>query len=190
MKFAWPERNSPVLFNVAQLLQEPIGAERVYELAGQQVAGVAEEVPPSDLSGTVRLVRTNRGLLAYADLDAVARDVCSRCLGPAETPMHVTVEEEFLPSVDVHTGQPLPRAAVDDDAFLIDEHHHLDLTEAVRQTLVMEQPMRPLCREDCAGLCEHCGADLNLGNCNCPEESVDSRWAALRGLAAHERATE
>ena len=170
-----------VLFNVAQLLQEPIGAERVYEIDGS-VDGVAEDAPPLDARGTVRLVRTNRGLLAYADLDAVARDACSRCLRPVETPVHVAFEEEFLPSVDVLTGQLLPRAEEEDDLFRIDDHHHLDLTEAVRQALVMHQPMRPLCRPDCAGLCSRCGADLNQGPCDCPEEPVDDRWAALRGL--------
>jgi uncharacterized metal-binding protein YceD (DUF177 family) len=71
----------------------------------------------------------------------------------------------------------------DPDAFLIDEHHHLDLTEAVRQALVVEQPMAPLCRPDCAGLCPECGADLNAGPHSCAAEPEDSRWAALRALA-------
>ena len=171
-----------VLFNVSQLLQEPIGAERRYDL-DETIAGTDEDGSPVRVRGRVRLMRTNRGLLAYGDLDAVARGACGRCLRPVETPVRFAVEEEYLPTVDVTTGQPLPKREDDDGAsFLIDAHHHVELTEAVRQALVMNEPMRPLCRPDCAGLCNQCGADLNDGRCACPEQSTDDRWAALRGL--------
>jgi uncharacterized protein len=172
----------PVLFNVSQLLQEPIGAERSYAVH-DTITGAGEDPAPVDVDGTVRLVRTNRGLLAYADLDTVVRLACSRCLRPVETPVHLTIEEEFLPTVDIATGHPLPKRDDDDtDLFEIDEHHHVDLTEAVRQALVVSEPMRPLCRAECAGLCNQCGADLNEGACACPEEPADDRWAALRAL--------
>jgi uncharacterized protein len=176
-----------VLFNVAQLLQEPIGAERLYSVDASIPGGEADS-PESDVQGSVRLTRTNRGLLAYAELDAVARDACSRCLRPTEMPLHLSLQEEYLPTVDVHTGQPLPPLdeGEDAEAFRIDEHHHLDLTEAVRQALVTQQPMRPLCRPECAGLCPRCGADLNEGPCGCPEEPVDDRWSILRGLKVND----
>jgi uncharacterized protein len=171
-----------VLFNVAQLLQEPIGAERSAAIAGS-IPGVTADTPATDVTGSVRLVRTNRGLLAYADVHAMVRETCSRCLQPAELPLHVELAEEFLPTVDVHTGQPMPPPDAEEDAFFrIDEHHHLDLTEAIRQALVMEQPMRPLCRPECAGLCPRCGADRNAGPCGCADEPADDRWAVLRGL--------
>jgi uncharacterized protein len=174
-----------VLFNVSQLLQESPGAERSYTIR-EAIPGVDEDAPPADVAGRVRLQRTNRGVFAHAEIDALVRDACGRCLGPAETPVHLTIEEEFLPTLDVHTGQPVARPAGDDAAFSIDEHHHLDLTEAVRQALVVEEPMQPLCRPDCAGLCGRCGADLNQGPCACPAEIPDDRWAALRGLTISE----
>jgi uncharacterized protein len=99
-------------------------------------------------------------------------------------PIHLSLQEEFLPTVDVHSGQPLPPLDEGEDVevFRIDDHHHLDLTEAVRQALVTQLPMRPLCRPDCAGLCARCGADLNEGPCGCPDEPADDRWSVLRGL--------
>jgi uncharacterized protein len=169
-----------VLFNVSQLLREQIGAERVYPLDGP-IPAVTEDGPASHVEGTARLVRTHRGLLAYAQLNALARDTCSRCLGTAEIPLQVSVEEEFLPTVDVLTGAPLPRPE-DDSVFLVDEHHHLDLTEAIRQALVIAQPMQPLCRPECAGLCERCGTDRNTGPCACPPDAPDARWSALGAL--------
>lgn len=170
-----------MLFNVAQLLRESIGAERVYPIDAD-VAAVADDMPPSHVAGAARIVRTHRGLLVYVDAGGTLRDVCGRCLGPAEAPVHVHVEEEFLPTVDVTTGMPLPKPE-DDAAFLIDEHHHVDLTEAVRQALVLAQPMQMLCRPDCAGLCQQCGVDLNQGPCACPPAAIDPRWSALGQLA-------
>lgn len=171
-----------MLFNVAQLLQESTGSERLHRL-DDSVAGVSDDGEPRVI-GSVRLVRTNRGILAYASVDATVRDACSRCLGPADLAIHTDLAEEFIPTVDVHTGQPIaaPEDDADGDTFRIDEHHHLDLTEAVRQALVAEEPMRALCRPDCAGLCPTCGADLNPGLCGCPQEPTDDRWAALRSL--------
>ena len=171
-----------MLYNVAQLLREPTGAERTYAL-DERLPAEAEGLPVSHVTGSLRLVRTHRGLLAYADLHGTAHAECARCLGTAEIPIDTTLEDEFLPTVDVNTGAPLPPVA-DPDVFQIDDHHHIDLTEAVRQALLVEQPMAPLCRPDCAGLCPECGADLNAGPHICADTPTDSRWAALRALAA------
>ena len=66
--------------------------------------------------------------------------------------------------------------------FTIDEHHILDLTEAVRQYALLALPMKPLCRQDCAGLCPTCGHNLNQGGCGCPPQGPDPRWSGLNKL--------
>jgi uncharacterized protein len=81
----------------------------------------------------------------------------------------------------LHTGQPLLEAS-DEDAFLIDQNHLLDLTEAVRQYREASVIMQPLCRPDCRGLCPRCGRDLNAGDCGCSLGPADARWAALSSL--------
>jgi uncharacterized protein len=58
----------------------------------------------------------------------------------------------------------------------------MDLTEPVRQALLVALPMRPLCREDCKGLCVVCGANLNYVDCGHRQEEADKRWDALRAL--------
>ena len=58
----------------------------------------------------------------------------------------------------------------------------LDLCEAVQEQVIMALPVRPLCREDCRGLCPVCGADLNEESCTCAEKTVDPRWKALSEL--------
>ncbi len=56
-----------------------------------------------------------------------------------------------------------------------------DLTEELRQDIILLFPSNPVCSEDCKGLCPRCGANLNEGPCSCKPEG-DSRWGALDGL--------
>ena len=78
------------------------------------------------------------------------------------------------------TGLPAP-AFDEDEIFPIDDHHQVDLTEAVRQTVLIALPMVTICQEDCKGLCSQCGKDLNQGPCDCQPET-DVRWIALEQL--------
>ncbi len=73
----------------------------------------------------------------------------------------------------------------EDEALLIDEHHVLDLSEVIRQGLLLVDPRQTLCRPDCAGLCPRCGGNRNLGECNCDEGLRDPRWAALQTLLSN-----
>lgn len=175
-----PRRGSQVLFNVSQLLREPIGSERTYTLDAEITIPDAD-VPPTRVHGRVRLVRTNHGLIAYTDVEATIDDVCSRCLAPVQIPLRLHGEDEFFPSVDPVTGAPLPDPD-DPFAFRIDAHHHLDLTDVVVQLLVLERPMQPRCRETCAGLCADCGANLNDEPEHRPHEATDARWAILERI--------
>ncbi len=108
-------------------------------------------------------------------------EICSRCLQPLQETLPIEFDEEFLTTVDVRSGQPAGEAP-DEEDFLIDEHHMLDLTEAIRQYREASAVMQPLCRPDCRGLCPDCGQDLNAGECNCRAAAVDNRWSALAGL--------
>lgn len=168
-------------YNVAQLLKESIGSLREYEVesAGLGLAGTSSDV----IKGKVKLLRTNRSILVQARLKSSVKVECSRCLRELLCSLTINVEEEYFPTIDVISGRPVP--PVDDTgAFTIDENHILDLTEAVRQYLLLALPMKPLCREDCAGLCPVCGQDLNKGGCSCPAVQPDPRWAKLAQLAS------
>jgi len=159
-------------FNVAQQLREPVGSRRHYT--------IDEEGDGGRIVGGATLLRTDRGILASVRVEVMGRGNCSRCLGEIVYPLAVAFEEEFFPTVDVVSGAPLSRPE-DPDAFLIDNQHILDLREALRQYRLMAEPLAPLCRPDCQGLCPRCGHNLNLGPCSCPAE-VDPRWQALEGL--------
>jgi uncharacterized protein len=165
--------------NVAQLLKAPIGSTRDYEI--KQVIDITGDGASSLVQGRVRLMRTDRSILVKGTLDTGVELTCSRCLSPFNCSLTINIEEEYYPTTDVDTGAAI---AVPDEpgSFTIDENHVLDLTEAVRQYALLAIPMKPLCKEDCAGLCSYCGHNLNLGPCGCPPRGVDSRWSELNKL--------
>ena len=164
-------------FSVAGLVQEGLGAVRKVEVEG---VIASEERPPERVVGTAELLRTKAGVLVRADLSIVEPEVCSRCLKPLEETVSIVFEEEFQTTVDPR-GEAVTEA-VDPEAFRVDDHHLLDLTEAVRQYREVSLLMQPLCSPGCRGLCPRCGSDLNLGGCDCQRGADDSRWAGLAAL--------
>ena len=163
--------------HVLQDLRRSLGSVSECELEEERV--VAGDLVLHDLRGTVSLLRTDRGLLATMDATAKREESCSRCLADVLTDVDVRFQEEYVPLVDADTGARI-YLAEDDEAFSIDSEFWLDLREGLRQYILMSEP-KPLCRDDCAGLCARCGADLNAGPCECQPET-DERWDALAGL--------
>ena len=134
----------------------------------------------SPITGHVRMRRVDQGLLVDGWVELTLQQTCNRCLKEFEQPLHVIFEERFYPTLDVVTGMPLPPIE-EDEVFPINEHHEVDLTEAIRQNVLLALPMVTLCQPDCAGLCSQCGHDLNLGPCDC-EPETDARLSILKTL--------
>jgi uncharacterized protein len=175
-----------VQFNVAQLLKAPSGSSRKYDILAD-VSLIDEDIRTvGPLSGSVELRRTSDGILATGQLQIKVEMTCCRCLEPFSLTVDFYLEEEFYPSVDIFSGGQINRedaeSPEEDEATIIDEHHILDLSEVVRQNIVLAAPMHPVCRPDCAGLCSQCGHNLNEDPCGCHEEVIDPRWAALKKL--------
>jgi len=176
------EESDMLAFNVAQLLKEPVGHSRAHELSGELFEVDERNRGPIAVSGQVMLVRTPSGVLATGTADVMLEVACRRCLEPVKRTVQIEVEDEFVPSIDVVTGRPLP---VDDDVsaeLVIDEHHTLDLTEVLWQYAVAETLEPAYCSSDCRGLCPQCGANLNLGPCACKTDQIDPRLAVLADL--------
>lgn len=173
-----------MIFNVAQLMKARVGTSLVNDFHEEdiQLDDDIEVIGPID--GHVRMRRTNQGLLVDGWVELTLELSCNRCLKSFEQPMHVDFEEQFYPTVDVITGMPLDPFD-EDEIFPIDAHHEVDLTEAVRQNVLLALPMVTICREDCKGLCPQCGHDLNLGPCECKPE-VDARLSVLEQLLQNE----
>jgi len=182
--------NYDLVFNVAQLLKERVGSTRELNLESPSLklddenGGEEGTLEARDVKGNVKVTRLGDGVLVQGDVKANVQLQCSRCLDDISLPVDARLEEQYQPTVDVETGRPITRSEdeVDDTVFKIDANHMMDLTEPVRQALLVAIPMRPLCREDCKGLCLECGANLNYVDCGHRQVASDNRWDALRAL--------
>lgn len=173
--------DAPLTWNVAGLLSDGVGADRAYDIADASI-----ELPDglelaSAVSGHVRLLRTNRGILADAQLTTSLAGECARCLRPLTTPIDIALEEEYLPSIDLTSGRPVD-TGTEPEALRLTDHHELDLEPSVRDAIVLAEPIAPLDRPDCPGLCAVCGLPLDEGEHDHPHDEIDPRLEALKAF--------
>lgn len=124
---------------------------------------------------------SERQVFVRGKLSGAAAVRCSRCASDTSTKVDASFQLVFVPAASA----PAPGAeelGPDDLDVATYEGDELDLSESVREELLLALPYAPLCREDCKGLCPRCGADRNEGDCNCATGPADDRWAALRNL--------
>lgn len=135
------------------------------------------------VTGHLVFTNTRNLLVVQGEVTTVLRTSCPRCLTEVSTVTPVPVDDEFTISESSITGRADDEAGMADPATaaLWQERHILNLTELARQSIVLETPMEPLCREDCKGLCPLCGVNRNEVDCQC-ESPKDSPFAALAGL--------
>ena len=187
-------------FNVAQLLKEPIGAVRRYELQDNIADLDPELIPLGPLVGQVQLLRIHSGILLNATLSTALQMGCNRCLEPIATQVRFEIEESFRPLTEVTTGRYLApdefegeEEDLEDEALLIDEHHILDAREVIRQAIWLAMPMVPSCNWTGAGECPNLIAyrrelaesgiiATEGGEAAGSDETIDPRWAALLEL--------
>lgn len=167
--------------NVAQLLKEPTGATRSLTLDREPLLDTDDE-ELGTVTGDLKLTKTDRGIWVSGDVEIEVMGHCSRCLKPIVYAVPAKVDDEYLPQVDLVTGQKVRHDnEVEADTNSIDEHHELDLSETLRQYRLAGLPLAPLCQEECKGICPQCGADLNVETHDC-EPEIDPRWEKLRKL--------
>lgn len=119
----------------------------------------------------VNLQSFDGGVMVVGTVGAPWSGMCRRCTVPVGGELVIAVRERFT-EPGARYGDP-----EDDESYpIVDDR--LDLRPMVRDAVVLELPLAPLCRDDCRGLCSHCGADLNEEACGCVAPS-DPRWANL-----------
>jgi len=137
-------------------------------------------VPPgSPVELDVRLESVVEGVLVTGTATVAVRGQCVRCLTEISDELEVDVQELF-----VHEGS---EAAEDEASRLAGDL--IDLEPLLRDEVVLDLPFQPVCREDCAGLCVECGANLNDDPEHAHGAATDPRWDALRALEGVGRQT-
>ncbi len=122
---------------------------------------------------TGRLTESGPGRYYWqAEVAGFVHATCRRCLTPVDVPLQAPVNVLFCedPGADDASIYVIPA-----------QSRELDLSEAIREELLLALPEYVLCRDDCRGLCAGCGNDLNTGACTC-EPDTDPRWSVLSSL--------
>ena len=159
-------------------LRRSIGSRREearYGRIGELKVADSVVCADAEVEALATLDSVDGGIEVTAVVDAPWRGECRRCLRPLSGELRCEVREMYRPRP---AGEP---EDADDETYPL-EGEQLDLRPLVRDALLLELPIAPLCRDDCRGLCALCGADLNEGPCECPDNGGDPRWSALDAL--------
>ena len=162
-------------FNVSQLVRETSGSTREHDVEDR----ITYRGDLIEVRGSIRFVRTDKGVWVTALLNTQVESECGRCLDPYAQTVDVTIDEEAVPLLDPFNGHRIVDDLDPEENLVIDEDNILDLVETARQYISLGLPMSPLCRMDCAGICAGCGINLNDRSCTCVHVQRDSRWGPL-----------
>jgi len=136
-------------------------------------------------SASIRIDRVEGNVNIDGRVEITSHPECDRC----------TARYKFRESFPLHTvlsplyenrrqkdieGQEEVELVKEDLEFQFYEGDRFDLGDVIRELIVLDEPMKHLCSEDCKGLCQHCGKNLNEGPCGCAEEHVEGSFSALK----------
>ena len=122
------------------------------------------------------LNKVGEAIYVKADLTAECRFVCDRCLEPFVAKVSDSIRM-------IYTFSSMLKSARDENVFIItDGVSEIDVTQPVRETLIIALPSKRVCTDDCKGLCSQCGVNLNIASCTCEQNAIDPRWEALRKM--------
>ncbi len=118
----------------------------------------------------------DRKLLLTGNMKATLNIPCSRCLEPVAYPFDLDVEEEL----DMKKTEEERAGDLDEQPYI--SGYNLDVDQLLSNELLLNFPMKVLCKEDCKGICNRCGTNLNNGTCSCDRSSPDPRMAVIQDL--------
>ena len=173
--------------NIGELLADRRAVRAV--AFSERLESPAEDIALLEpVTGDLSLIGTGRTVCLTGRMHTVLHGVCGACLRQYQQPLEFAIDEEFgfarPPAAE--SGRGDAGLSPEDFVVPIGPDEEVDLSEVVRQQLLLALPIAPRCREGCRGLCPGCGADLNIASCGCPRADVDPRlqtlqhWPAVR----------
>ena len=182
-----PSENDAFVIPLTKLQRRPGNmweTDLVFGPVTDMGVALARVSPNTSMAAHVRLESVMEGVLATADVDYQVEAECARCLEPLEWNDSTSLQELFIyPDTDSRGREIAPTADNDASDEVTVYHVHddaIDLEEPIRDAIVLDLPLKPLCDENCKGLCPTCGEKLGEDDHN--HEVADPRWSALSGL--------
>ncbi|CAB5239124.1 unannotated protein [freshwater metagenome] len=181
--------NSPFRVNTHELPRRA-GEMREYTIDFELIDKIGLDlisVPAGDfIEVDLRLESVTEGVLATAQFFAVAKGQCIRCLDPVEVDIDRSLQELYRYETPAPKSSKRKRAQDEDEELEADDElildgEFLDLEIPLRDAIVLDLPVNPLCAPDCQGLCPECGEKLETLPKDHAHELIDPRWAGLQG---------
>lgn len=160
----------PFVLNVGFIVAQTVGYSREFPCEFEQVR--LEEDTFRAVQGVITVTRTGQGLLFQTRMGATTQAICTRCLEHFDLRLESQFDELFAFSAN----------AVADTDLIVPESGRIDFAPLLREYLLLEVPIQPICRPDCKGLCPVCGGNLNDTPCHHEETFTDPRFAVLKQL--------
>jgi uncharacterized protein len=156
--------------------------EPTHDLSRLLTGPVQDYRLPTTLAVHVQYYRAGADLFFLGRVDGEIVGSCARCLEEYNFPLALDFSFVFVP----HSELRGERGVEEDDTDLsYYEGEEVDISPLLHENILLALPTRPLCRDNCAGLCFQCGVNRNLSNCGCRSERTDPRLAVLRTLKIH-----
>lgn len=174
---------NPIFIHIPKELFEPAETQTFsgsFNL-GPVCMGADEYTFVAPCTWSVTITNTGGALLLQGNARTEGVCACSRCLEDASVSFNAAIEGYFLIS-----PEEVDEDLEDDEFQVLPEDHKIDIAPLIEQGLLLNAPLQPLCQDDCAGLCPHCGANKNVEPCSCSAEQgpVDAAhpFAVLKNL--------
>lgn len=144
----------PLKINVGFFYNLPIGSYRDIHFDFPELH-LPPDLDVADFSGSIHISRTPQGLLFEGNFKAITPTECVRCLEPFQQELAIDFNEVYAYKSHSFT----------ESGLYVPEDGNIDLAPVVREYLMLELPIKPLCKPDCLGLCVICGENLNVSTC-------------------------
>jgi uncharacterized protein len=184
---------SAMMITVVDLQKDPLEFDLAYEPGSIEYGFGIRQLDPLAVDGHADLIVEHRGpnetiddIRLRASYKGRFEALCARCLDPVEYPLEEHFDLLFRPTgADGDASEHSITTSETEIGYY--QRDGVLLEDVLREQVLLSLPARSLCREDCKGLCPHCGKHLNSETCACTETVTDPRWSALSSLRTRVR---
>ncbi|MBW8012323.1 MAG: DUF177 domain-containing protein [Chloroflexi bacterium] len=157
--------------NVGFIAHEDVGYLREFDFEFPKLH-LSPGLDLDDVNGSARFSRTSTGLLLDVNFSAVTQSECGRCLDEVTQSLETNFTELYA----------FNEKSVTESGLILPENGKIDLAPILREYLLLEMPINPLCRPNCLGLCLECGENLNDSEHTHEKDNIDPRLSKLKNL--------
>jgi uncharacterized protein len=168
-----------MLVERSQIPPEGLDLEVSEEPCWEGMEGLWLSLAP--VQASLHLEREVNGILASGTFSTTVIVLCSRCSEPVSIPLSDSFTILYTEAGEAFRDEEIELSAAEMDVDTMQDDR-LDVTKLLRENVLLNLPLQPLCRSDCRGLCPHCGANLNESPCQCRVQDGDPRLLPLQQL--------